>query len=128
MIYGVGTDLCSAERMGKKLEKPAFVARVFSAGEQELLAARGGKARAETAAANFAAKEAFLKAAGTGLGGFPLTELAVLRAPTGAPVYALTGTAAAWAHRQGLRAHLSLTHENGLAAAFAVLEQEHGAE
>ena len=45
----------------------------------------------------FAAKEAFLKAAGTGLGGFALSELALLRAENGAPYFELQGRAAAWA-------------------------------
>ena len=71
----------------------------------------------------FAAKEAFLKAAGTGLGGFPLAELQTLRKESGAPYYALEGSAAEWLQAQGLRAHLSLTHEAGLAAAMTVLEK-----
>ena len=85
MIFGIGTDLCAADRMAAKLQKPAFVQRVFSPAEQALLNGRGGTHRAETAAANFAAKEAFLKAAGTGLGGFALSDLAVLRTESGAP-------------------------------------------
>ena len=118
MIFGIGTDLCAADRMAAKLQKPAFVQRVFSPAEQALLNGRGGTHRAETAAANFAAKEAFLKAAGTGLGGFALTDLAVLRKESGAPYFALTGPAA-----DALTPHLSLTHENGLACAFVILEQ-----
>lgn len=124
MILCIGTDLCAVERMAEKLQNPAFVRRVFSPAEQALLAARGEKRRAETAAANFAAKEAFLKAAGTGLGGFALAELAVLRQQSGAPYFALTGEAAAWAKNNALTAHISLTHENGLACAFVILEQE----
>ncbi len=123
MIFGIGTDLCAVERMAKKLQKPAFVQRVFSLAEQEVLNARGGTHRAETAAANFAAKEAFLKAAGTGLGGFALADLAVLRKESGAPYFALTGPAAEWAAANALTPHLCLTHENGLAGAFVILEQ-----
>ena len=59
MIFGIGTDLCAADRMAAKLQKPAFVQRVFSQAEQALLNERDGTHRAETAAANFAAKEAF---------------------------------------------------------------------
>lgn len=127
MIQGIGTDLCAVERMAAKLQNPAFVQHVFSPAEQALLADRGEKRRAETAAANFAAKEAFLKAAGTGLGGFALVELAVLRRESGAPYFALTGAAAAWVKANALTVHLSLTHENGLACAFVILEQEDGA-
>ena len=69
MIWGVGIDLCDADRIEKSLAKPSFLDHVFAPAEQALLSALGEKRRAETAAANFAAKEAFLKAVGTGLGG-----------------------------------------------------------
>ena len=52
MIFGIGTDLCAADRMAAKLQKPAFVQRVFSPAEQALLNERDGTHRAETAAAN----------------------------------------------------------------------------
>lgn len=123
MIAGIGTDLCAVERLAKSLEKPAFCQRVYAPQEQALLDRLHGRRRLETAAANYAAKEAFLKAAGTGLGGFALAELAVLREPNGAPRFALTGAAAAWAQAQGLTAHVSLSHDGGLAAAFVVLER-----
>ena len=79
MILGVGIDLCDAGRMEKSITRQSFLDHVFAPEEQALLAALGDKHRAETAAANFAAKEAFLKAAGTGLGGFAMPELAVRR-------------------------------------------------
>ena len=121
MIFGVGIDLCDAGRLEKSLAKQSFLDHVF---EQALLASLGEKRRAETAAANFAAKEAFLKAAGTGLGGFAMPELAVLRQKSGAPYFALTGAAAAWVREQGLTVHVSLTHERGLANALVLLEKE----
>ena len=58
-----------------------FAACVYPA-EQELIVAHTGKKQAETAAANFAAKEAFLKACGTGLSGFSMAEIAALRQPS----------------------------------------------
>ena len=70
MILGVGIDLCEAQRMEKSLQRQTFCDHVFAAEEQALLAGLPARRRAETAAANFAAKEAFLKAVGTGLGGF----------------------------------------------------------
>lgn len=123
MILGVGIDLCDARRIEKSLEKPSFCDYVYAPAEQTLLAGLSGKRRAETAAANFAAKEAFLKAAGTGLGGFALSELALLRAENGAPYFELSGRAAAWASQRGLTVHVSLTHESGLANAIVLLEQ-----
>ena len=84
-ILGIGVDLCAPARMERALGREAFLHRVFSPEEQAMLAARSGKAKWETAAANFAAKEAFLKACGKGLGGFALAEIAVLRRESGAP-------------------------------------------
>ena len=123
MIAGIGTDLCAVERIDRSLQRPGFAARVFSEAERALLDGLQGKRRAETAAANFAAKEAFLKAAGTGLGGFALAEIAVLRQNSGAPYFALSGRAEQWARQNHLTAYVSLTHENSLAAAFVVLER-----
>ena len=112
MIWGVGIDLCDADRIEKSLAKPSFLDHVFAPAEQALFSALGEKRRAETAAANFAAKEAFLKAVGTGL-----------RRESGAPYFALSGPAAAWAAEQGVTVHLSLTHERGLANAIVILEK-----
>lgn len=123
MIYGIGTDLCESARMERAIAREPFLQRVFSEEEQTLLISHTGKRRAETAAANFAAKEAFLKACGRGLGGFALSDIGVLRRESGAPYYALSGEAARWVQEQHLTAHLSLTHDAGLACAFTVLEQ-----
>ena len=123
MIYGIGTDLCKVERMGRSLQSKAFWQRVFGPQEREALFALGEKRRMESAAACFAAKEAFLKAAGRGLGGFDLGDIQALRRESGAPYYRLSGSAAEWMEQNGLRAWLSLTHEDGLAQAMTVLEK-----
>ena len=79
MLYGIGCDLCQIDRIEKLLagpHGPAFVRRVFGPEERAALGLdqppppdRAGRRLAGRAAANFAAKEAFLKAAGTGLAG-----------------------------------------------------------
>lgn len=122
MIFGIGTDLCEISRMEKSLESPAFMRRVFSPEEQALLAGCSPRRRAESAAANFAAKEAFLKATGRGLGGFAMAEIAALRQESGQPYFVLSGAAAAYAAEHHLTAHLSLSHDGGMASAFVVLE------
>lgn len=122
MIAGIGVDCVQVERLEKSMARPGFAKKVFSPKEQALIAGRRGRRIAETAAGCWAGKEAFLKAAGRGLGGFALADIAVLRRENGAPYYALGGQAAAWAKARGLMAHLSLTHEGGQAIAFAVLE------
>ena len=97
MIYGIGCDLCDTARMAKSLGGPhgsTFAARVFGPAEREALGL-SEKApsplsahKAASAAADFAAKEAFLKAAGTGLAGpFALCEIEAVRLESGAPEY-----------------------------------------
>ena len=122
MIYGVGVDSVEVARMVKSMQRPHFMQRVFSAEERALLSGGGPKLQ-QSAAACFAAKEAFLKAAGVGLGGFALGDIAALRKEGGAPYYQFAGEVARFMEREGLAAHLSLTHEAGLAIAFAVLEK-----
>ena len=133
MLYGIGCDLCSAARIEKSLTGPhgaAFAQRVFGAAERSLLgldepwpASRAGQRLASRAAANFAAKEAFLKAAGTGLREpFSMVDIEAVRLENGAPAYHFSGQTAVWVAEHGLAAHLSLSHEEGMAMAVCVLE------
>ncbi len=126
MLYGLGVDCVKVARIAESLAKPRFAQWVFSAEERALVEATGtnSKKAEETAAANFAAKEAFLKAAGVGLGGFALQEMAALREESGKPYYALSGKALEFCEKNGLCAHLSLSHEDGLAVAVAILEKK----
>ena len=137
MLFGVGCDLCEVARMEKSLfgaHGAAFEARVFGSGERQALAlaecradpsARRCAHRAASAAADFAAKEAFLKAAGTGLREpFSLCEIEAVRLPGGAPAYRFSGRSAQWVEARRLRAHLSLSHEDGMAMAYCILETE----
>ena len=79
--------------------------------------------RLASAAADFAAKEAFLKAAGTGLREpFALREIEAVRLESGAPAYRFSGATARWVADHGLTAHLSLSHDGGMALAFCILE------
>ena len=68
-MIGLGLDLCEIARIGTAMEKgEGFLARYFTPEERAYLAQRG-KSAAQSAAAMFAAKEAFLKALGVGLSG-----------------------------------------------------------
>jgi holo-[acyl-carrier protein] synthase len=126
-IVGVGVDAVSVERFRRLLERrPRFAARCFTEGEQT--DAGRSTDRAQSLAARFAAKEAVMKALGTGIGAFALTEVEVRRtggkdATRNAPYVVLSGTAAelAGAHGAG-RFHLSLTHTDDVAIAFVVAE------
>ena len=133
MIYGIGCDLCSTARMAKSLggaHGPAFAARVFGPSEREALGLAGdipdplSAHRSASAAADFAAKEAFLKAAGTGLREpFSLCEIEAVRLESVAPAYRFSGKTADWVQAHHLTARLSLSHEGGMALAFCTLEQ-----
>ena len=117
MIRGLGIDLMDVERIQSALERhPRFLTRVYSPAEQEALRQRG----AETAAGYFAAKEAVAKALGTGFAGFGMADVEILADGRGRPTVQLHGGAAGLAG--GARVHLSISHDGGMALAFAVLE------
>ena len=123
-MRGLGIDLCEVGRIERELKRgDAFLRRFFTNSERAYIASRG-QMGAQSAAAMFAAKEAFLKAVGTGIGGgIALCEIAVEHLPGGAPVYRMTGAAQARLGELGAaRAFLSLTHEAGMAAAVCVIE------
>ncbi len=122
MIYGIGNDCVDIGRMEKLIKKEHFMHRVFTQDERKLFAQRGAKT-AQSAAACFAAKEAFLKACGKGIFSFSFTDMAALRKESGAPYFQLSGMAEHFCKENGLCVHLSLTHEKGLAFAFVVLER-----
>lgn len=121
MIIGIGIDLCSVERIREQMDNARFQARIFTQKERAYFASRPAVA-ATSLAAGFAAKEAFLKAVGLGLGGMAMTDIEVLHKESGQPYYVLHGLADQWMQSRGAVAHLSLTHENGMAAAFCVIE------
>lgn len=114
-MFKVGIDLCQVSRMKNSLQNPRFLTRVFSEQERAFLSAHG--MNPASAAANFAAKEAFSKALGTGVRGFSLCEVSVLRHKNGAPYLLLSGQAEKLAKERNLSFSLSLTHEGDTACA-----------
>jgi holo-[acyl-carrier protein] synthase len=124
MILGVGTDIVSIARVAGFLERRGerAIRRVFSDREASYCLARGSSAA--SFAARFAAKEAFTKAMTTGIGARARwTEVEVVNLANGAPELRLHGAAAENARARGVRrVHLSLSHTDGLALAFVVLE------
>lgn len=128
MIRGVGTDLTDIARMRSTLQQPTggrFLERILTPKERELAQQRKGRL-AEFAAGRFAAKEAVVKALGCGIGkqvGFQDVE--VLPDDLGKPVCRVSEEALArmGLRSQGVRIHLSITHTDHLAAAYAVVEE-----
>lgn len=115
MILGVGIDVVDVARFVATLERtPRLREKLFTALERDLPDA--------SLAARFAAKEAIAKALGAP-GGMRWHDATVRRVPGGAPVVELRGTVAARADVLGVRTwHLSISHDAGIASAFAIAE------
>lgn len=124
MIYGIGVDCTRIERIQKSMQRERFLNKVFTQKEKELFAQRGEKHAAEGAAGCFAAKEAFLKSLGVGLGSFDFLDIAALRKQSGAPYFELYGKAKEFCEQNHLVAHLSITHDGGMAIAMVVMEKD----
>src|SRR3954463_15557664 len=124
MIVGTGVDIAEVPRIQASIERfgERFLRRVFTDGEIKYCDSKVNKA--ERYAARFAAKEAALKAIGTGLHhGISWREVEVTRMPGGRPTIAFHGVAAGFAAKLGMkRAHLSLSHTREHAIAYVVLE------
>ena len=117
-MLSVGTDLVEIKRMEKSLKNDFFLKKVFGEAEISGLIARG--LPPESAAAAFAAKEAFSKAIGTGVKGFKLPEVELMHDDNGAPFLQLSGNAKAIADELGYHFAVSLTHTRELAMAVVV--------
>ena len=122
-VIAIGTDLCEIARIERAISREHFYGRVFSEGERAYLETKG-RARAASAAAMFAAKEAVAKALGTGFaGGVEPWVIEVTHGEHGAPGIRLHGDALARLEEiGGGRVLLSLTHEGDMSMAFAVIE------
>jgi holo-[acyl-carrier protein] synthase len=124
VIYGIGTDLLDATRIRAGLTRfgEHYADRILAPAEHAGYYASSDPAR--FLAKCFAAKEAFAKAAGTGLRP-PLTlrNLAVLRDALGKPHIECAPELAAWLVSRGVTGHhVSLSDEGDLVLAFVVLE------
>lgn len=124
MILGSGIDLAEVPRIREAIERHGarFLERIYTSGEIGYVARKAN--RYERYAARFAAKEAGMKALGTGWKrGVRWRDFEVVNLPTGRPTLRLHGVAAEIAARQGVRnIALSLTHTAELGMAFVVFE------
>jgi holo-[acyl-carrier protein] synthase len=122
MIYGVGTDIIEISRIGDAIDKygERFLARIFTETERAYCEtfAEGKNLHY---AARFAAKESFSKAVGTGITqGFKFKDIGVENLPSGQPKIVLHGgLKEKYGH---LTAHISLSHTEGNAVAYVILE------
>ena len=123
MIFGIGTDLIEVERVAEKMEKKqGFKELVFSADEIIYCEARTYKY--EHYAARFAAKEAFLKAIGTGWrNGTAFNEIEIYNDEEGKPEIRFHGlTAKTIADLKLGKIFVSLSHLKNMASAMVIIE------
>jgi holo-[acyl-carrier protein] synthase len=120
MIVGVGCDIIEIERIARAIKSESFIRRVFTAEEAAYCQRRG-----QQAAASFAAKEAVLKALGTGLREGSLQEIAVDNDGLGKPLVQLSGHFAMLAKQLGVKnIQISLSHSRELATAYVIMEDD----
>lgn len=123
-IRGLGVDIVEIDRMRRALQRhPQMRERLFSEAERAYCESRN-KPEIHYAM-RFAAKEAVLKALGTGFRGMRFRDVEVMRDDTGRPVPTLHGRAREVAEERGvIELHLSLsfTHSTAVASAVAITQ------
>jgi holo-[acyl-carrier protein] synthase len=124
VIVGTGVDLCEVPRLKQAIERHGerFTSRVFTAAEVTYAESKAN--RYERYAARFAAKEAAMKALGTGWRrGIAWRDFEVSNQASGRPALSFHGKAAEIARKRGVRnISLSLTHTAEQAMAMVILE------
>lgn len=122
----LGIDIIEIQRVASAIGRnPRMLQRLFT--EAELADYRSRGSRMETLAGKFAAKEAAVKALGTGLRGFRWTDVEILPDERGKPCCRLSGEARQAADRAGIAVVLvSVSHNRTLAIANALaIRKEH---
>jgi len=123
MIYGIGTDIVSVERMLNNIERfgDRFAERILT--EAELFDFKAVVNKAHFLAKRFAAKEATAKAMGTGfINGLSLQHIGVSHDALGKPVLAFSGKAEEFIQQEKISSsHISLADEMEYAVAFVTL-------
>ena len=121
-MLSTGVDIIEIDRIAGVLERfgERFLHRIFTAGELEYCRRRPSKL-----ASRFAAKEATMKALGTGVRGVGWKDIEVARAPSGAPSILLHGRAKARAERLGVvEISVSMSDGREQSIAFVVARSE----
>ncbi|MBO0995530.1 holo-ACP synthase [Bacillus sp. SD088] len=117
MIIGIGLDIVEIKRLEKVSERQERLPfRILTDAERELYFTLGDKRKLEFLAGRFAAKEAYAKAKGTGIGvHLSFLDIEILPDPLGKPHIKKPVFA---------KAHLSITHTEQYAAAQVIIEED----
>lgn len=122
MIIGIGIDLIELKRIEKHIDDNAFIKRVLTKRERELFDPLSRKRKTEFLAGRFSAKEAYMKARGTGLGkSLSFQDLTIVNDAGGRPVLEDRTSSGS-----GETIHLSITHTEEHAATVAIIESLSG--
>ena len=122
MIIGVGVDIVQVDRIAKNIEKQKFLDKIYTNGEKEYLMKKNFSY--QTAAGLFAAKEAVSKSLGTGILGFSITDIEIIKDEFDKPEILLHNNALKIAENKGIsKINISISHEKDYAIAFAIAER-----
>ncbi len=120
MIYGIGNDIIEIDRISKAMERnPRIIDKLFSGREKDMLESKGFKP--ESVAGNFSAKEAVVKSLGTGLRGFKLQDLEILRDEANKPYVVTSGSLRDICRERGIsQIMVTISHSKHYASATAI--------
>jgi len=119
MIKGIGIDIIEIQRIDKAVSNSRFLERIFTYNEIQYF--KDVNYNRSTIAGNFAAKEAVVKAIGTGVRGFKWTDVEIIRNTVGKPEVVLYGAAKKIACVNGISKILvSISHSRDYAVAEAI--------
>ena len=123
MIAGIGVDMCRISRIQKALESEHFRTRIFTPEEIAYCESKG-RQKFYSYAAAFAAREAFIKAAGVSLESVMYSgDFGLVHDDNGTPAIKLSGKLAELFPENESRIFVSLTHEGEYACAMVVIEK-----
>jgi len=122
MIFGIGTDIIEIDRVKKALQRnPKILNRLFT--EYEITYFQSRNMNIQHIAGGFCAKEAVVKALGTGIRGFSWKEVEILRGSSGKPMVKLYSKAKEIASKSKIcTISISISHSESYAMAVAIAE------
>lgn len=123
MIFGIGTDIVKISRLNSWIENQNLINRFFN--EKEIVTEKSKQYLLEHYASRFAAKEAFVKAMGTGFLNFEMKDIFVTNNDLGKPILNVEKSALEFLKKrcENFNIHLSLSHEKEYAIAFVIIEE-----
>lgn len=118
MIIGIGTDIVEIDRVLKAAENKRFLTKYFSEKENELI-----NQNENICASNFCAKEAFVKAYGTGFRNIEPKDIEILRNELGKPYINLIGKAKNLFNGEQVSIFLTISHSQKYVTSTVVIER-----